>query len=80
MLAPSIGLWAMPSIMAGAGIPVASRMVGTMSMMRLNCRRIPPASAMCPGHAIATPCAAPPWCEATCFTHLKGVSVAEAVP
>ena len=31
---------------------------------------------MWPGQDIATPCAVPPKCDATCFVHLKGVSMA----
>ncbi|PSH56694.1 hypothetical protein CU100_15170 [Phyllobacterium endophyticum] len=30
------------------------------------------------GHDIATPCAVPPKCGGTCFTHLNAVSIAQA--
>ena len=33
---------------------------------------------MWPGQDMATPCAVPPKCDATCFTHLNGVSIAHA--
>jgi hypothetical protein len=42
------------------GIPVASRIVGTMSMMWWNWLRTPPASLMRAGHEIARPCRVPP--------------------
>ncbi len=80
MLTPSIGRCLMPSIVSGAGMPVASRMVGTMSMMWWNWRRMPPTSLMWPGQDMATPCAVPPKCDGTCFTHLNGVSIAHAQP
>ena len=55
MLMPSIGLCLMPSIASGAGMPVASRMVGTMSMTWGNCRRMPPTigDVAGPGHGHA---------------------------
>ena len=80
MLVPSIGACLMPSMACGAGMPVASRMVGTMSMTWENCRRMPPGSVMCPGQDMTTPCAVPPKCDGTCFTHLNGVSIAQAQP
>ena len=39
---------------------------------------MPPTSLMWPGHDMAMPCAVPPKCDATCFTHLNGVSIAHA--
>ena len=78
MLTPSIGRCAMPSIVSGCGMPVASRIVGAMSMMWWNWRRMPPGSSMWPGQDIAMPCAVPPKCDATCFIHLNGVSNAQA--
>ena len=78
MLTPSIGSCLMPSIVSGAGMPVASRIVGTMSMTWWNCRRMPPGSSMWPGQEIAMPCAVPPKCDGTCFIHLNGVSIAQA--
>src|SRR4029450_10768012 len=41
---------------------------------------MPPTSVMWPGQDMATPCAVPPKCDGTCFTHLKGVSIAHAQP
>ena len=70
----------MPLIVSGAGMPVASRMVGTMSMTWWNWRRMPPTSLMWPGQDMATPWAVPPKCDATCFIHLNGVSIAHAQP
>ena len=55
MLTPSIGFCLMPSTVCGALTPVASRIVGTMSMMWWNWLRTPPASLMRFGHEIAMP-------------------------
>src|SRR5450631_4202772 len=78
MLTPSMGLCLMPLIVSGCGMPVASRMVGTMSMTWLNWRRMPPTSLMWPGQDMAMPWDVPPKCDGTCFTHLNGVSIAHA--
>ena len=78
MLTPSIGRCLMPLSVSGAGMPVASRIVGTMSIRWWNWRRMPPASLMWPGHDMAMPWAVPPKCDATCFVHLNGVSIAHA--
>src|SRR5215475_11281612 len=74
MLTPSIGFCAMPLTITGAGMLLASRMVGTKSIMWWNWVRMPPASLIRLGQAIAMPCRVPPKCEATCFVHLNGVS------
>src|SRR5208337_4326382 len=74
MLTPSIGFCAIPSTDSGARIPVASRIVGTTSIMWWNCPRMPPASLIRLGHEIAMPCRVPPKCDATCLVHLNGVS------
>src|SRR6476659_3127952 len=74
MLTPSIGFCAMPLTITGAGMPVASRMVGTMSIMWWNCVRTPQASLMRFGQAIVMPFRVPPKCDATCLVHLNGVS------
>src|SRR5205814_4437661 len=74
MLTPSIGLCLMPLTISGALIPVASRIVGTMSMMWWNWLRMPPTSLIRLGHEIARPCRVPPKCDATCFVYLNGVS------
>src|ERR1700709_771886 len=74
MLMPSIGFCLMPLTVCGALTLVASRIVGTMSMMWWNWLRMPPGSLMWPGHEIARPCRVPPKCEATCLVHLNGVS------
>ena len=74
MLTPSIGFCAMPLTITGAGMPVASRIVGTMSIMWWNWVRMPPASLMRSGQAMAMPCRVPPKCDATCLVHLNGVS------
>jgi hypothetical protein len=75
-LTPSIGFCGMPSTTSGAGMPVASRIVGTMSMMWVNWLRIPPLSLMTAGHEIAMPCRTPPQCEAICLVQENGVSKA----
>ena len=78
MLTPSIGFCGMPSTTSGAGMPVASRIVGTMSMMWWNWLRMPPLSVMRPGHAMAMPWRTPPKCEAICLVQENGVSNAQA--
>src|SRR3954453_14218338 len=80
MLTPSIGVCLMPLTKSGALMPVASRIVGTISMMWWNWVRMPPASLMRSGHEIARPCRVPPKCEATCFVYLNGVSNAHDHP
>ena len=67
----------MPSIVSGAGMPVASRMVGTMSITWWNWLRTAPGSVIWPGQDIAMPCRVPPKCEAICLVHLNGVSKAQ---
>ena len=74
MLTPSIGSCLMPLTSSGAFTPVASRIVGTMSMTWWNCVRTPPASLMPAGHEIARPCRVPPKCEAICLVYWNGVS------
>ena len=64
----------MPLTVTGAWMPVASRIVGTMSMMWWNCVRMPPTSLMWPGQDMTMPWRVPPKKEATCLVHLKGVS------
>ena len=51
----AIGFCAMPSTITGAGLPVTSRIVGTMSITWWNYQRRPPLSLMCPGQEIAIP-------------------------
>jgi hypothetical protein len=80
MLTPSMGRCSMPLMVSGAAMPVASRMVGTISMTWWNWRRMPPVSLIWPGQDMTTPCAVPPKCDGTCFTHLNGVSIAHAAP
>src|SRR6185312_1039718 len=77
-LIPSMGLCLIPLTISGCGMPVASRMVGTISMTWWNWWRIPPLSLMWPGQEIAMPCLVPPKCDGTCFTHLNGVLIAHA--
>ena len=77
MLTPSIGFWAMPFTVCGASMPVASRIVGTMSITWWNWLRTPPWSVMWPGQDITMPCRVPPKCEAICLVHLNGVSKAQ---
>ncbi len=55
-------------------MPVASRMVGAISMMWWNWFRMPPLSLITSGQAIAMPWRMPPKCEAICFVHENGVS------
>ena len=77
MLTPSIGFWAMPSTITGADRPADSKIVGTMSMKWWNWWRIPPASLMRLGQAMAVPWRTPPKCDATCLVQENGVSNAQ---
>src|SRR4051812_8899914 len=74
MLVPSMGCCVIPLTMTGAWIVVASRTVGTTSIMWWNWCRMPPASLMRFGHAMHMPWRVPPKCEAICLVHLNGVS------
>ena len=56
MLTPSMGFCSMPSTTSGAEMPVASRIVGTMSMTWWNWLRMPPLSLITFGQEIAMPC------------------------
>jgi hypothetical protein len=67
----------MPSDYSGAGIPAASRIVGTMSITWWNWLRMPPSSLMRAGQEMTAPLRTPPRYEAICFTHLYGVSKAK---
>ena len=58
-------------------MPVASRIVGAMSIMWWNWLRTPPTSLIRLGHEIAMPWRVPPKCEAICLVHLNGVSNAQ---
>ena len=49
-----------PSTITGAGIPVTSSSVGTMSITWWNCQRTPPLSFIFAGQEIAMPCLVPP--------------------
>ena len=80
MLTPSIGFCGIPFTLFGIWMPVASRIVGTMSITWWNWVRMPPASLMRAGQEIAMPWRVPPKCEATCLVHLNGVPKAHAQP
>jgi hypothetical protein len=60
MLTPSIGFWSMPFTPVGSGTPMASRMVGAMSMRWWNCGRMPPWSLMRSGQEITADVLQPP--------------------
>ena len=60
MLTPSIGFCATPLTLTGSGRPAASRIVGTTSITWWNWWRMPPASLMCAGQAMAIPLRVPP--------------------
>jgi hypothetical protein len=68
----------MPSTDTGAGMPVTSNSVGTMSMTWWNCQRMPPLSVIRAGQETAMPWRVPPKNDGTCFVHLYGVSNAQA--
>ena len=75
-----MGACLMPSTVSGAGMPAASRMVGTISITWLNCSRRPPLSLMRAGQEIAMFCRTPPSLEAFCLNQVKGVSKAQDQP
>ena len=60
MLTPSIGFCLMPSTFSGAGIPAASRIVGTTSITWWNWLRMPPLSLMRAGQEMTAPLRLPP--------------------
>ena len=78
MLTPSTGFCGMPSTTFGSRTPVASRIVGTMSITWWNWLRMPPLSLMTFGQEIAMPWRMPPKCEAICLVHENGASKAHA--
>jgi hypothetical protein len=51
-----------------------------MSITWQNCERRPPFSLIRCGQCTIVPVRVPPQCEATCFVHWKGVSIACAQP
>ena len=61
-------------------MPVASSMVGMMSMTWANCVRISPWALMRFGQEMAIAFFVPPKCEAICLVHWNGVSMAWAQP
>jgi hypothetical protein len=80
MLTPSMGFCSIPSITSGMGIPVASRIVGAISMTWWNWCRMPPLSLITSGQAMAIPCLVPPKCELTILVHVNGVPKAQVQP
>ena len=80
MLTPSIGRCGMPWTALGSGSPAASRIVGATSTTWWNCRRISPFASNPRGQWTIVPFRVPPQCEATCFVHWYGVSMACAQP
>ncbi len=80
MLTPSSGRCWMPLTWVGCGSPAASRMVGATSMTWWNWLRISPWAANPCGQCTIVPLRVPPQCEATCFVHWYGVSIACAQP
>ena len=77
MLTPSIGFCWMPSTSSGALMPVASRIVGTMSITWWNWLRMPPLSLITFGQEMAMPWRTPPKCDAICLVQENGVSNAQ---
>ena len=80
MLTPWIGFCGTPFSIEGALMPVASRIVGVMSMTWWNWLRSPPLSLMRAGQDMTMPLWVPPKCEAICLNHWKGVLSARAQP
>ena len=80
MLTPSIGRCGIPSTTAGSGSPAASSTVGATSITWWNWERTSPRDAKPPGQCTMVPLRVPPQCDATCFVHWYGVSIACAQP
>jgi hypothetical protein len=80
MLVPSMGDCSTPFTIVGSGRPAASRMVGATSITCVNCERSPPWSSIPLGQCTIAPLRVPPQCDATCFVHWNGVSMAHAHP
>ena len=80
MLTPSIGCCSIPLTTVGWGMPAASRIVGLTSITWWNWERTSPRAAKPLGQCTIVPFRTPPQCEATCFVHWYGVSMACAQP
>ncbi len=80
MLTPCSGICWTPWTNVGSGSPAASRTVGATSITWWNCVRISPLAVMPFGQWTIVPLRVPPQCEATCFVHWYGVSIAWAQP
>ena len=80
MLTPSIGFCSTPCTVFGSGRPAASSTVGATSITWWNWLRTSPLASMPFGQCTIVPLRVPPQCEATCFVHWYGVSIACAQP
>jgi hypothetical protein len=80
MLTPCSGICCTPLTAVGAGRPAASSTVGATSMTWWNCVRTSPRDRMPFGQWTMVPLRVPPQCDATCFVHWYGVSMACAHP
>jgi hypothetical protein len=80
MLVPWIGVCWMPFTNVGSGSPAASSTVGATSITCANCVRSSPRAANPSGQLTIVPLRVPPKCDATCFVHWYGVSIACAQP
>ena len=80
MLRPWIGICWTPWTNVGSGSPAASRTVAATSMTWLNWVLISPLALILSGQCTMVPLRVPPQCEATCFVHWYGVSIAWAQP
>src|SRR5688572_670890 len=79
MLIPAIGVCLIPLTIFGAGMPTASRIVGTTSITLAYCRRISPLVLMPAGQCTAMPALLPPPC-AIVIAYVAGVEPAMAQP
>ena len=77
---PSSGRCCTPLTLSGSGRPAASSTVGATSITWWNCERISPFALIPFGQWTIVPFRVPPQCEATCFVHWYGVSIACAQP
>ena len=80
MLTPSIGFCVTPCTVVGSGRPAASSTVGATSITWWNWLRTSPFALMPFGQRTIVPFRVPPQCDAICFVHWYGVSMACAQP
>ena len=77
---PCSGCCWTPLTLSGSGSCATSSTVAATSITWWNCERISPFALMPPGQCTIVPLRVPPQCDAICFVHWYGVSIACAQP